>query len=193
MQSETETSPRPFHTKSTPSRAFTTWHTGYCVSNHLTVFCHFFCFVLWHFCNGQVDFVRLFTMLPSPAPPAIWLNNTGCTKFSTIISLCNVWMLWICVNNFFKTHRHPPPPPAPQLPHYTPSKKNILLYFLNIYNLLSKSGLWNWDLPPPPPLLLCSDVGSRPTSAAIFAPNWVAGMADRKQCALRNSTRANKS
>lgn len=34
-------------------------------------------------------------------------------------------------------------------------------------------------------LLLCSGVGSQPTSAAIFVPNWVAGMADQKQYVLR--------
>lgn len=72
----------------------------------------------------------------------IWLNNTGCTKFSTIISLCNVWMLWICVNNLFKTHRYhtdTPTHPTPK-PHYTPLKEHFTVFFLNIYNLLSKSG-----------------------------------------------------
>lgn len=34
-------------------------------------------------------------------------------------------------------------------------------------------------------LVLCSHVGSEPTSAAIFVPNWVAGLADQKQYVLR--------
>lgn len=105
-----------------------TLHTQYSISYHLTVFVTF---VLWHFCNGQVDFCKTFYDPPHPAPCNMWVNNTGCTKFSTIIALCNVWMLWICVNNLLKKN-------TPTL-FYSFEKKD-LLYFLNIYNLLSKSG-----------------------------------------------------
>lgn len=62
---------KPFHT-SKWSYVITTLHNRYCVSHPLTVFVTF---VLWHFCNGQVDFVKLFTILPS-LPPAIWYGWT---------------------------------------------------------------------------------------------------------------------
>lgn len=42
--------------------------------------------------------------------------------------------------------------------------------------------LWNWNLPQPRSLL---HIGSEPTSAAIFMPNWVAGLADQKQYVLK--------
>ena len=42
--------------------------------------------------------------------------------------------------------------------------------------------LRNWNLPHPRSLL---HVGSEPTSAAIFVPNWVAGLADQKQYEMR--------
>lgn len=42
--------------------------------------------------------------------------------------------------------------------------------------------LWNWNLPQPRSLL---HIGYEPTSAAIFMPNWVAGLADQKQYVLK--------
>lgn len=107
-------------------------------SYHLTVFVTF---VLWHFCNGQINFVKfLRSSPPYPCNIVWWVNNTGYTMFSsTIIPLCNVWMLWIYVNDLLETLRNTP------LVIVLLKKLFIVSFFLKkyIYILLSKSGWLN--------------------------------------------------
>lgn len=89
------------------------------------------------------------------------------------IHLWNVWMLWIWL--LIHTQNEPPLNSA--------SPKWILCIFW--YSIVLEMGgwmLWNWNLPQPRSLL---HIGSEPTSAAIFMPNWVAGLADQKQYVLK--------
>lgn len=150
-------------------------------SYHLTVFVTF---VLWHFCNGQINFVKfLRSSPPYPCNIVWWVNNTGCTMFSsTIIPLCNVWMLWIYVNDLLKTLRNT------ALVIVLLKKIIYCIFFFKeiyIYSIVQKWVAEHSEIGICLILVLCSHVGSEPTSAAIFVPNWVAGMADQKQYVLR--------
>lgn len=75
-------------------------------------------------------------------------------------------------------------PPPPTLPEQCKSNLVCFGYFI----VLKVGGwtLWNWNLPHARSLLRA---GPEPAAAAIFMPNWVAGLADQKQCA-ENATGA---
>lgn len=81
------------------------------------------------------------------------------------ILLCNMWILHVCFTNW-----------QADAPFYT-----VLPQIMQFIFLCAKVGgckFWHWNLPHLPSLLR---VGRAPTPAAIFVPNWVAGLADQKQ------------
>lgn len=68
------------------SHVITTLQTQYLIS-HIIWLCHF---LLWHFCNGQIDFVKI--CIPFPRYSLV-VEQQYMLFLWTITLLCNVWML----------------------------------------------------------------------------------------------------
>lgn len=96
----------------------------------------FVTFVVWHFCNGRIDFVKFIWSPPSHSFSIVWWlnNNTGCTiLLNNNPSVLCVNAIDICQWLVKQTQKQPP------LNNASPR----IIYFMFFYVLLSKSGRLN--------------------------------------------------
>lgn len=127
-------------------------------------------------------FSNVSTVSSTPPPPttthtSLWyglvVEQYRPVMFSrTINLLCNVWMLSL--------YAHDAKSKDIQSPFHGLSPRIMPLIF--VCSIVGGWTLRNWNLPHFPSLLRA---GEEPTSAAIFVPNWVAGLTDQKQYVMR--------